>query len=168
MLYFSGSVNGLRLGAPVTCRRGGRFGSSIIRISLQPDQSVQADSSRRRTRSAADHQCRRQRDYPEQPAEYQSALDAGLRAQLQTESLSPECCLCRRIISQVLRPPLSSNRAPESSNTARFQSSRRRPRRRDWRSPRCSPSWQRPYLAGLVDSARETIFGCTNWSPRRT
>jgi paraquat-inducible protein B len=86
VLYFSGSVNGLRLGAPVKFR-GVEVGSvEHIRIRLQPDQSVQRIAvvvgiDPQQITSVGGSET-----ILNSPAEYQSAIDGGLRAQLQTES----------------------------------------------------------------------------------
>ena len=86
VLYFSGSVNGLRLGAPVKFR-GVEVGSvQDIRIRLQPDQSVQQIAvvvglDPQQITSVGGSET-----ILNSPAEYQSAIDGGLRAQLQTES----------------------------------------------------------------------------------
>ena len=87
VLYFSGSVNGLRVGAPVKFR-GVEVGSvQDIRLQLQPDQSVYRipviigiDPEKLTSLGGSE-------TILNSPAEYQSAIDRGLRGQLQTESL---------------------------------------------------------------------------------
>jgi paraquat-inducible protein B len=86
VLYFPGSVNGLRAGAAVKFR-GVEIGSvKDIRILLEPDQSVSRipvvialDPEKITSLGASE-------TILNSPAEYQGALDAGLRGQLQTES----------------------------------------------------------------------------------
>jgi paraquat-inducible protein B len=86
VLYFSGSVNGLRVGAPVKFR-GVEIGSvRDIRLQLQPDQSVYripviiaVDPEKITSLGGSE-------TILNSPAEYQSAIDGGLRGQLQTES----------------------------------------------------------------------------------
>ncbi len=87
VLYFPGSVNGLRIGAPVKFR-GVEIGSvEDIRLQLQPDQSVRRipvvigiDPEKITGLGASE-------TILSSPAEYRSAIDDGLRGQLQTESL---------------------------------------------------------------------------------
>jgi paraquat-inducible protein B len=86
VLYFPGSVNGLRIGAPVKFR-GVEIGAvEDIRLQLQSDQSVSRipviigiDPEKITSLGASETILNSQ-------AEYKSAIDAGLRAQLQTES----------------------------------------------------------------------------------
>ena len=87
VLYFPGSVNGLRVGAPVKFR-GVEVGSvEDIRIRLESDQGVPRipvlvalDPEKITSLGASE-------TILNSPAEYQSAIDDGLRGQLQTESL---------------------------------------------------------------------------------
>ena len=86
VLYFPGSVNGLRVGAPVKFR-GVEVGSvEDIRIRLEPKQSVYRipviigiDPDKVTSLGGSE-------TILNSPAEYQSAIDGGLRGQLQTES----------------------------------------------------------------------------------
>jgi paraquat-inducible protein B len=86
VLYFPGSVNGLRVGAPVKFR-GVEVGSvKDIRIRLEPEQSVHripviigVDPDKITSLGGSE-------TILNSPAEYQSAIDGGLRGQLQTES----------------------------------------------------------------------------------
>jgi paraquat-inducible protein B len=86
VLYFPGSVNGLRVGAPVKFR-GVEVGSvEDIRIRLEPEQSVSRipviigiDPDKITSLGAS-------KTILNSAAEYQSAIDGGLRGQLQTES----------------------------------------------------------------------------------
>jgi paraquat-inducible protein B len=86
VLFFPGSVNGLRIGAPVKFR-GVEIGSvQDIRLQLQPDQSVSRipviigiDPEKITSLGGSE-------TILNSPAEYQSAIDGGLRGQLQTES----------------------------------------------------------------------------------
>jgi paraquat-inducible protein B len=86
VLYFAGSVNGLRIGAPVKFR-GVEIGSvEDIRLQLQPDQSVYRipvligiDPEKITSLGGSE-------TILNSPAEYQKAIDDGLRGQLQTES----------------------------------------------------------------------------------
>jgi phospholipid/cholesterol/gamma-HCH transport system substrate-binding protein len=86
VLYFPGSVNGLRVGAPVKFR-GVEIGSvEDIRLQLQPDQSVYRipviiglDPEKITSLGGSE-------TILNSSAEYQSAIDGGLRGQLQTES----------------------------------------------------------------------------------
>ena len=86
VLYFTGSVNGLRLGAPVKFR-GVEVGSvEDIRIRLEPEQSghripviIGIDPDKVTSLGASE-------TILNSPAEYQSAIEGGLRGQLQTES----------------------------------------------------------------------------------
>jgi paraquat-inducible protein B len=86
VLYFPGSVNGLRLGAPVKFR-GVEIGSvQDIRLQLQPDQRVSRvpvvigiDPEKITSLGGSE-------TILNSTAEYQSAIDGGLRGQLQTES----------------------------------------------------------------------------------
>jgi phospholipid/cholesterol/gamma-HCH transport system substrate-binding protein len=86
VLYFPGSVNGLRIGAPVKFR-GVEIGSvEDIRLQLQPDQSVYRipviigiDPEKITSLGGSE-------TILNSPAEYQSAVDGGLRGQLQSES----------------------------------------------------------------------------------
>jgi paraquat-inducible protein B len=86
VLYFPGSVNGLRVGAPVKFR-GVEVGSvEDIRIRLEPEQSVHRipvivgiDPDKITSLGGSETILNSQ-------AEYQSAIDAGLRGQLQSES----------------------------------------------------------------------------------
>jgi paraquat-inducible protein B len=86
VLYFSGSVNGLRVGAPVKFR-GVEIGSvQDIRLQLRPDQTVYRipviigiDPEKITSLGGSE-------TIVNSPAEYQSAIDRGLRGQLQTES----------------------------------------------------------------------------------
>jgi paraquat-inducible protein B len=86
VLYFPGSVNGLRVGSPVKFR-GVEVGSvDNIRLQLQADQSfsripviIGIDPERITSLGASETILNSQ-------AEFQSAIDRGLRAQLQTES----------------------------------------------------------------------------------
>ncbi len=86
VLYFPGSVNGLRIGAPVKFR-GVEIGSvEDIRLQLQPDQSVYRipviigiDPEKIISLGASG-------TILNSPAEYQSAIDRGFRGQLQSES----------------------------------------------------------------------------------
>ena len=87
VLYFPGSVNGLRVGAAVKFR-GVEIGSvEDVRILLERGQTVSRipvvialDPEKITSLGASE-------SILKSPAEYQSALDAGLRGQLQTESL---------------------------------------------------------------------------------
>jgi paraquat-inducible protein B len=86
VLYFAGSVNGLRIGAPVKFR-GVEIGSvEDIRLELKRDQSVfripvivGIDPEKITSLGGSE-------TILNSPAEYQSAIKAGLRGQLQTES----------------------------------------------------------------------------------
>jgi paraquat-inducible protein B len=86
VLYFPGSVNGLRIGAPVKFR-GVEVGSvEDIRLQLQPDQSVSRipviigiDPEKITSLGGSE-------TILNSPAEYQSAIASGLRGQLQSES----------------------------------------------------------------------------------
>ena len=86
VLYFAGSVNGLRIGAPVKFR-GVEIGSvEDIRLQLKRDQSVLRipvlvgiDPEKITSLGGSE-------TILNSPAEYQSAINAGLRGQLQTES----------------------------------------------------------------------------------
>jgi paraquat-inducible protein B len=86
VLYFAGSVNGLRIGAPVKFR-GVEIGSvKDIRLQLNRDQSVfripvivGIDPEKITSLGGSE-------TILNSPAEYQSAINAGLRGQLQTES----------------------------------------------------------------------------------
>ena len=86
VLYFPGSVNGLRVGAPVKFR-GVEVGSvEDIRIRLEPKQSVYRipviigiDPDKITSLGGSE-------TILNSPAEYQSAIDGGLRGQLQSES----------------------------------------------------------------------------------
>lgn len=86
VLYFPGSVNGLRIGAPVKFR-GVEVGSvEDIRIRLAAEQSgyripvlVGIDPEKVTSLGGSE-------TILNSPAEYQSAIDGGLRGQLQTES----------------------------------------------------------------------------------
>jgi len=86
VLYFPGSVNGLRVGAPVKFR-GVEVGSvENIRLQLQPDQSVYRipviigiDPEKITSLGGSE-------TILNSSAEYQSAIDRGLRGQLQSES----------------------------------------------------------------------------------
>ena len=86
VLYFPGSVNGLRIGAPVKFR-GVEIGSvEDIRLQLQADQSVYRipvvigiDPEKITSLGGSE-------TILNNAAEYQSAIDGGLRGQLQTES----------------------------------------------------------------------------------
>jgi paraquat-inducible protein B len=86
VLYFPGSVNGLRVGAPVKFR-GVEIGSvEDIRLQLQPDQNVYRipviigiDPEKITSLGGSE-------TILNSSAEYQSAIDGGLRGQLQTES----------------------------------------------------------------------------------
>ena len=87
VLYFPGSVNGLRVGAPVKFR-GVEIGSvQDIRLQLKRDQSVfripviiGIDPDKITSLGGSE-------TILNSPAEYRSAIEAGLRGQLQTESL---------------------------------------------------------------------------------
>jgi phospholipid/cholesterol/gamma-HCH transport system substrate-binding protein len=87
VLYFSGSVNGLRVGAPVKFR-GVEIGSvEDIRIRLQPDQSVPQipviiGIDPKKVASLGGDET-----ILNSPAEYQRAIDRGLRGRLLTESV---------------------------------------------------------------------------------
>ncbi|HET6779489.1 MAG TPA: MlaD family protein [Gemmatimonadales bacterium] len=86
VLYFPGSVNGLRIGAPVKFR-GVEIGSvQDIRLQLQSDQSVYRipviigiDPKKITSLGGSE-------TILNSPAEYQRAIDGGLRGQLQSES----------------------------------------------------------------------------------
>jgi phospholipid/cholesterol/gamma-HCH transport system substrate-binding protein len=86
VLYFPGSVNGLRVGAPVKFR-GVEVGSvEDIRIRLEPKQSVYRipviigiDPDKITSLGGSE-------TILNSPTEYQSAIDGGLRGQLQSES----------------------------------------------------------------------------------
>jgi paraquat-inducible protein B len=86
VLYFPGSVNGLRVGAPVKFR-GVEIGSvQDIRLQLKRDQSVfripviiEIDPEKITSLGGSE-------TILNSPAEYRSAIEAGLRGQLQTES----------------------------------------------------------------------------------
>ena len=86
VLYVPGSVNGLRVGAPVKFR-GVEVGSvEDIRIRLESEQSVHRipviigiDPKKISSLGGSE-------TIVNSPAEYQSAIDGGLRGQLQTES----------------------------------------------------------------------------------
>lgn len=86
VLYFPGSVNGLRVGAPVKFR-GVEIGSvQDIRLQLKHDQSVfripviiGIDPDKITSLGGSE-------TILNSPAEYRSAIEAGLRGQLQTES----------------------------------------------------------------------------------
>jgi len=86
VLYFPGSVNGLRIGAPVKFR-GVEIGSvEDVRLQLQPDQSVYRipviigiDPEKITSLGGSE-------TILNSAAAYQSAIDGGLRGQLQTES----------------------------------------------------------------------------------
>ena len=86
VLYFPGSVNGLRVGAPVKFR-GVEIGSvQDIRLQLKRDQSVfripviiAIDPEKITSLGGSE-------TILNSPAEYRSAIEAGLRGQLQTES----------------------------------------------------------------------------------
>ena len=86
VLYFTGSVNGLRVGAPVKFR-GVEVGSvKDIRIRLEPEQSehripviIGVDPDKITSLGGSE-------TILNSTAEYQSAIDGGLRGQLQTES----------------------------------------------------------------------------------
>ena len=86
VLYFPGSVNGLRVGAPVKFR-GVEVGSvKDIRIRLEPEQSLHripviigVDPDKLTSLGGSE-------TILNSSAEYQSAIDGGLRGQLQTES----------------------------------------------------------------------------------
>lgn len=86
VLYFPGSVNGLRVGAPVKFR-GVEIGSvEDIRLQLKRDQTVfripviiGIDPEKITSLGGSE-------TILNSPAEYQSAIDSGLRGQLQTES----------------------------------------------------------------------------------
>jgi paraquat-inducible protein B len=86
VLYFPGSVNGLRVGAPVKFR-GVEIGSvEDIRLQLNRDQSVfripviiGIDPEKITSLGGSE-------TILNSPAEYQSAIDGGLRGQLQSES----------------------------------------------------------------------------------
>jgi paraquat-inducible protein B len=86
VLYFPGSVNGLRVGAPVKFR-GVEIGSvEDIRLQLQPGQSVYRipvligiDPEKITSLGGSE-------TILNSPAEYQKAINDGLRGQLQTES----------------------------------------------------------------------------------
>ena len=86
VLYFPGSVNGLRVGAPVKFR-GVEIGSvEDVRLQLQPDQSVYRipviigiDPEKITSLGGSE-------TILNSPAAYQNAIDGGLRGQLQTES----------------------------------------------------------------------------------
>jgi paraquat-inducible protein B len=87
VLYFPGSVNGLRIGSPVKFR-GVEIGSvDNIRLQLQTGQSVSRipviigiDPDKITSLGGSE-------TILNSRAEYQSAIDRGLRAQLQTESI---------------------------------------------------------------------------------
>jgi paraquat-inducible protein B len=86
VLYFPGSVNGLRVGAPVKFR-GVEIGAvQDIRLQLKRDQSVfripviiAIDPEKITSLGGSE-------TILNSPAEYRSAIEAGLRGQLQTES----------------------------------------------------------------------------------
>ena len=86
VLYFPGSVNGLRVGAPVKFR-GVEIGAvQDIRLQLKRDQSVfripviiGIDPDKITSLGGSE-------TILNSPAEYRSAIEAGLRGQLQTES----------------------------------------------------------------------------------
>ena len=86
VLYFPGSVNGLRVGAPVKFR-GVEIGSvQDIRLQLKRDQSdlripviIEIDPDKITSLGGSE-------TILNSPAEYRSAIEAGLRGQLQTES----------------------------------------------------------------------------------
>ena len=87
VLYFPGSVNGLRVGAPVKFR-GVEVGAvEDIRIRLEPDANIVripviVGIDPEKIASLGGNET-----IVNSPVEYQKAIDAGLRGQLQTESI---------------------------------------------------------------------------------
>jgi paraquat-inducible protein B len=159
VLYFPGSVNGLRIGAPVKFR-GVEIGSvEDIRLQLQADQSVYRipviigiDPEKITSLGGSE-------TILNSPAEYQSAIDGGLRGQLQTESF----------VTGVLFVALEY--FPGSPATFVQQPSTRKFRYREIPTEPSSTEKARMALTqvlthlaesdlkGLVDSAREAISG---------
>jgi paraquat-inducible protein B len=157
VLYFAGSVNGLRIGAPVKFR-GVEIGSvEDIRLQLRRDQSVfripvivGIDPEKITSLGGSE-------TILNSPAEYQSAINAGLRGQLQTESF----------VTGVLYVALDY--FPGSPATFVQQQSTRKFRYREIPTEPSSTEKARMAvtevltklaasdLEGLVDSARQTI-----------
>jgi paraquat-inducible protein B len=157
VLYFPGSVNGLRVGAPVKFR-GVEIGSvQDIRLQLKRDQSVfripviiGIDPEKITSLGGSE-------TILNSPAEYQRAIEAGLRGQLQTESF----------VTGVLFVALEY--FPGSPATLVQQSASRKFRYREIPTEPSSTEKARMAvtevltklaasdLGGLVDSARQTI-----------
>ena len=127
-------VNGLRVGAPVKFR-GVEIGSvQDIRLQLKRDQSVfripviiEIDPEKITSLGGSE-------TILNSPAEYRSAIEAGLRGQLQTESFVTGVLFVALDYFPGSPATLGPTvRAAASSDTARFRPSRPRPRRREWR-----------------------------------
>lgn len=156
VLYFPGSVNGLRVGAPVKFR-GVEIGAvQDIRLQLKRDQSVfripviiAIDPDKITSLGGSE-------TILNSPAEYRSAIEAGLRGQLQTESFVTGVLF----VALEYFPGSPATLVQQSGRTFRYREIPTEPSSTE--KARMAVTEVLTKLAasdleGLVDSARQTI-----------